>query len=41
MKPNSIHIIIKSLFNTGDTRWITEVSIDDRTLCSYFNHFLE
>ncbi len=41
MKPNSIHIITKSLFNTGDTRWVKEVFIDDLTLYNYLYHSLE
>ncbi len=41
MKQNRIHTTPKSLFNQCDYRWINELSIRNRALCDYFNHFLK
>ncbi len=41
MKQNSIHMALKLRFNLGDYRWINKESLQERTLCNYFNHFLK
>ncbi len=40
MAQNRIHIASKPLFSQCDYRWINELSIRNRTLCDYFDHFL-